>query len=119
VRGDGIRIVVPTPEDAAGSVQLLLDRGVDIDSFNTAGNTALHAAITRGDAVVKVLASRHARLIKNKAGVTPLDLASGAGGRGGRGGAGRGAAGRGGPAPARESTLAILRQYYPEAAKTN
>jgi hypothetical protein len=33
VRGDGIRIVVPTPEDAAGAVQLLLDRGVDIDSF--------------------------------------------------------------------------------------
>jgi ankyrin repeat protein len=120
VRGDGIRIVVPTPEDAAGAVQTLLDHGVDIDSFNTAGNTALHAAITRGDAVVTVLASRHARLIKNKAGVTPLDLASGGGGRGGRGGAGRGGAGRGGPAaPARESTLAILRQYYPEAAKTN
>ena len=117
VRGDGIRIVVPTPEDAAGSVQLLLDRGVDIDSFNSAGNTALHAAITRGDAVVKVLASRHARLIKNKAGVTPLDLASGAGpGRGGRGGAGRGGGGRAG-APPRESTLAILRQYYPEAGK--
>jgi ankyrin repeat protein len=119
VRGDGIRIVVPTPEDAAGAVELLLDRGVDIDSFNTAGNTALHAAITRGDAVVKVLASRHARLIKNKAGATPIDLASG-GGRGGRGGAGRGAGGRGGPAvPARESTLAILRQYYPEATKAN
>ena len=119
VRGDGIRIVVPTPEDAAGSVQLLLDRGVDIDSFNTAGNTALHAAINRGDAVVKVLASRHARLIKNKAGVTPLDLASGGGaGRGGRAGAGRGGGGRGGAAP-RESTLAILRQYYPEAGKPN
>jgi hypothetical protein len=81
---------------------------------------ALHAAIARGDAVVKVLASRHARLIKNKQGATPLDLASGGGGRGGRGGAGRGAGGgRGGPgAPPRESTLAILRQYYPEA-KTN
>ncbi|HET9024742.1 MAG TPA: ankyrin repeat domain-containing protein [Burkholderiaceae bacterium] len=118
VRGDGIRIVVPTQEDAAGAVQLLLERGVDIDSFNTAGNTALHAAIARGDAVVKVLASRHARLIKNKAGATPVDLASGAG-RGGRGGAGRGAGGRGGPAPARESTLAILRQYYPEATKAN
>lgn len=65
--------------------------------------------------MVKVLASRHARLIKNKAGVTPLDLASGAGpGRGGRGGAGRGGGGRAG-APPRESTLAILRQYYPEA----
>lgn len=108
VRGDGIRIVVPTPEDAAGSVQLLLDRGVDVDSFNTAGNTALHAAVNRGDAVVRVLASRKARLIKNKAGVTPLEVAQGAGGRGGRG--------RGGAPPRpRESTLAIFQQYYPDA----
>jgi hypothetical protein len=68
---------------------------------------------------VKLLASRHARLIRNKAGVTPLDLASGGGGRGGRG-AGRGAGGPGrGAPPARESTLAILRQYYPEASKPN
>lgn len=108
VRGDGIRIVVPTAESAAESVQLLLDRGVDIDSFTTAGNTALHAAVNRGDAVVRVLASRGARLIRNKAGVTPLDMASGTGG--GRGGRGRGAA-----APRRESTLAILRQFYPQA----
>jgi hypothetical protein len=42
--------------------------------------------------------------------VTPLDLASGAGG--GRGGRGRG----GPPREPRESTLAILRQFYPEAA---
>ena len=112
VRGDGIRIVVPTAENAAESVRLLLDTGVDIDSFTTAGNTALHAAINRGDPVVRVLASRGARLIRNKAGVTPLDLASGTGG-GGRGGRGRGGA------PRRESTLAILKQFYPEAAKTN
>lgn len=112
VRGDGIRIVVPTAENAAESVRLLLDRGVDIDSFTTAGNTALHAAINRGDPVVRVLASRGARLIRNKVGVTPLDLASGTGG-GGRGGRGRSGA------PRRESTLAILKQYYPEAAKTN
>ncbi len=108
VRGDGIRIVVPTPDDAAASVKLLLDSGVDVDSFNTAGNTALHAAINRGDAVVKVLAERRARLIRNKQGQTPLDLASGGGGRGGRG--------RGGPPrAARQSTLAILKQFYPEA----
>ena len=109
VRGDGIRIVVPTAESAAESVQLLLDRGVDIDSFTTAGNTALHAAVNRGDPVVRVLASRGARLIRNKAGVTPLDLASGAGG--GRGGRGRG----GPPREARVSTMAIFRQFYPEA----
>jgi ankyrin repeat protein len=112
VRGDGIRIVVPTAENAAEAVRLLLDRGVDIDSFTTAGNTALHAAINRGDPVVRVLASRGARLIRNKAGATPLDLASGTGG-GGRGGRGRGGA------PRRASTLAILKQYSPDAAKTN
>ncbi len=113
VRGDGIRIVVPTAESAAESVRLLLDRGVDVDSFTTAGNTALHAAINRGDPVVRVLASRGARLIRNKAGVTPLDIVSGVGG--GRGGRGRG----GPPRESRESTLAILRQYYPEVVKTN
>ncbi len=115
VRGDGIRIVVPTAENAAESVRLLLDRGVDIDSFTTAGNTALHAAVNRGDPVVRVLASRGARLIRNKAGVTPREIASGTGG-GGRGG--RGGRGPGG-APRRESTLEIFRQYYPEASKTN
>jgi ankyrin repeat protein len=86
VRGDGIRIVTPTADGAAEAVQLLLDRGMDVDAFNNTGNTALHAAVNRGDAVVKVLVARGARLIKNKAGFTPLDLASGAGGRGGRGG---------------------------------
>ena len=89
VRGEGIRIVVPTAEGAAEAVQLLLDRGMDLDAFNTAGNTALHGAVGRGEAVVKLLASRGATLnLKNKAGFTPLDLALGSGGRGrgGRGG---------------------------------
>jgi ankyrin repeat protein len=115
LRGEGIRIVVPTPEGAAEAVQLLLEHGVDADAFNNAGNTAMHAAITRGDPVVRVLASRHARLIKNKAGVTPIDLATGGGRAGGRGGRG------GPPREPRESTLAILRQYYPGAVpdKTN
>jgi ankyrin repeat protein len=87
LRGEGIRIVVPTPEGAAEAVQLLLDQGMDVDAFNNAGNTALHAAVNRGDAVVKLLVSRGARLVKNKAGFTPLDVALGRGGRGGRGGA--------------------------------
>jgi ankyrin repeat protein len=97
LRGEGIRIVTPTPEGAAEAVRLLIERGMDVDAFNNAGNTALHAAVARGDAVVRVLVSHGARLIKNKAGVTPLDLAQGAGGRGGRGGI------------VRESTAAILR----------
>jgi ankyrin repeat protein len=97
LRGEGIRIVTPTPEGAVEAVQLLLDRGMDVDAFNNAGNTALHGAVTRGDAVVKLLVSRGARLVKNKAGFTPLDLALGAGGRGGRGGV------------VRESTATLLR----------
>jgi uncharacterized protein len=99
LRGEGIRIVVPTVDSAVEAAALLLDRGVDPDAFNTAGNTALHGAVNRGDAVVKLLASRGASLgIKNKAGFTPLDQAMGRGGRGGRGGV------------VRESTAALLRQ---------
>jgi ankyrin repeat protein len=100
LRGEGIRIVVPTPERAAEAVSLLLERGMDPDAFNTNGQTALHAAVTRGDAVVKVLLARGAKIdMKNKAGFTPLDVAEGRGGRG-----------RGGAAPpTRESTAALLR----------
>jgi ankyrin repeat protein len=97
LRGDGIRIVTPNAEGAAEAVQLLLDQGMDVDAFNNAGNTALHAAVNRGDAVVKLLVSRGARLVKNKAGFTALDLALGSGGRG-RGGA-----------TVRESAAALLR----------
>jgi ankyrin repeat protein len=97
--------VTPTPEGAVEAVQLLLDQGMDVDAFNNAGNTALHGAVARGDAVVKLLVSRGARLLKNKAGFTPLDLALGAGGRGGRGGT------------VRESTAALLRPLaQPSAA---
>jgi ankyrin repeat protein len=87
VRGEGIRIVVPTADGAAEAVKLLLDRGMDPDAFNTAGNTAVHGAVGRGEAVIRTLASHGATLnMKNKAGFTPLDLALGQGG--GRRGAG-------------------------------
>ncbi len=104
LRGEGIRIVVPTPEGAVEACKLLLDRGMDVDAFNNAGNTALHGAVGRGDAVVKFLAERGATLtLKNKAGFTPLDLAMGQGGRGGRGGV------------VRESTAALLKQLMSQA----
>ena len=101
LRGEGIRIVIPTAEGAIEALTLLLDRGMDVDAFNNAGNTALHAAVGRGDDVVKFLASRGASLnLKNKAGFTPLDVALGkAGGRGGRG-----------AGVVRESTAALLRE---------
>jgi ankyrin repeat protein len=105
LRGEGIRIVVPTAEGAVEACALLIERGMDIDAFNNAGNTALHGAIVRGDAVVKFLASRGATLtLKNKAGFTPLDLAMGQGGRGGRGGV------------VRESTAALLKQLIQQQA---
>jgi ankyrin repeat protein len=99
LRGEGIRIVVPTPEGAIDACALLIERGMDIDAFNNAGNTALHGAVGRGDAVVKFLASKGATLtLKNKAGFTPLDIAMGQGGRGRGGGV------------VRESTAALLKQ---------
>ena len=103
IRGEGIRIVVPTPESAIEAMTVLLDREVDVDAFNNAGNTALHAAVARGDSVVK---SRGASLnLKNKAGFTPLDVAEGkGGGRGGRGGG-----------VVRESTAALLKQLMEQS----
>jgi ankyrin repeat protein len=103
LRGEGIRIVTPTEQGAVDAVTLLLDRGMEADAFNAAGNTALHSAINRGDEVVKLLVSRGASLhLKNKAGLTPIDLASGAGGRGGRGGV------------VRESTSKLLKELAAE-----
>jgi ankyrin repeat protein len=104
LRGDGPRIPVPTEKGAIDAVQLLLDRGVDVNAFNDAGQTALHGAVARGDLVVKFLAEHGADLTaKNKVGQTPLDLALGVGGRRGRG-------------VVRESTAALLRQLMAKAA---
>ena len=104
LRGEAIRIVVPTPEGAVEACTLLLDRGVDVNAFNTAGQTALHGAVGRGEPVVELLVARGATLTKNKAGLTPLDIANGAGGRGGRGGV------------VREGAAAILKKLAPDAA---
>jgi ankyrin repeat protein len=103
IRGEGIRIVIPTEAGAVEAITLLLDRGVDVNAVSATGNTALHAAIGRGDAVVRLLAEHGAVLLANNAGFTALDLALGAGGRGGRGGT------------VRESTAALIRQLYPDA----
>jgi ankyrin repeat protein len=98
-RGDGPRLPAPTEETAIAAVKLLLDRGADIHYFNDAGNTVLHAAVARGDNLVKFLVEQGARIsAQNKAGFTPLDIAEGAGGR------------RGGRGPARETTVALLKR---------
>ena len=103
LRGEGIRIVTPTESGAVEAVTLLLDRGLDVNAVNATGATALHGAVGRGDAVVKLLAENGAALIRNNAGFTALDLALGLGGRGGRGGT------------VRESTAALLQRLYPGA----
>ena len=80
--------VGPEP-DAIETVKILLDRGVDIDSFNDAGQTVLHAVAMRGRGgqeegpntvesldLIRYLVSRGGRLdIKDKANRTPLDMA--------------------------------------------
>jgi ankyrin repeat protein len=67
-----------TPEEAVATIELLLSRGLDINGTNTAGDTALHAAISaRASAeIVKALVERGANLnVPNKRGQTPLAIA--------------------------------------------
>ena len=106
VAGGQPRLPDPDGARAIEAMQLLLARGVDIDAFNTTGQTAVHAAAGRGaDSVVKFLAGKGATLnLPDKQGRTPLDVALGVGGGGGQ---------RGGVA-VRESTATLLRQLMAE-----
>jgi len=91
-----------TSQTTVDALNLCLDNGIDINAFNTTGQTALHIAAGRGlDDVVKFLAGHGAKLTRtDKQGRTPLDVALGVG-------AGAGTRGAGGP---RASTAAVLRQ---------
>jgi ankyrin repeat protein len=66
-----------TPEDAKTAIQLLLDRGLDINATNDAGDTAMHAAAFRGsEEIIRCLVAKGANLrAKNRQGRTPLDVA--------------------------------------------
>ena len=81
------------------AVKLLVEHGVDVNAFNTNGQTILHNAAARGaNTIIQYVAEKGARLDKkDKQGRMPLDIASGAGGGRGRGGRGN------------ESTAALLR----------
>ena len=82
-------------------LKVLLDRHVNVNAQNDAGQTALHFAVLSSDESVKLLAAAGAKLdIKDRQGKTPLDFALGGGGRGRAGG----------PPVVREGTAALLRQ---------
>jgi ankyrin repeat protein len=104
-----------TPESPVfQTIKLCLDRGADVNATNAGGETLLHLAVSRGDAIVKLLAERGAKLdARDKQGRTPLDVALGVPGAPAAP-AGRGRGGRGGggaaPAPVSQSTVKLLRE---------
>lgn len=98
-------------QNTLDAMSLLLAKGADVNAVNDNGESALHIAVTRGDALVRFLVERGARLdLKDKAGRTALDVAMGVpGAAGGRGRGGR-AGGPPTPGPVRESTAALLKE---------
>ena len=79
LRGEGIRIVVPTPEGAVEAVTLLLERGMDVDAFNTTGRPRCTAPSAGARPVVKLLASRGATLSQEQGGLHAARHRDGAG----------------------------------------
>ena len=86
LRGEGIRIVVPTPEGAVEAVTAAARSRHGRRRVQQRRQTALHGAVGRGDAVVKLLASRGATLTSRTRPASRRSTSRGAGGRGGRGG---------------------------------
>ena len=100
-------------DDALEAVRLCLDRGADVNAFNTNGLTALHVAVERSDRIVKLLADRGAELdLKDKDGRTPLDIAMGVNASTFQGRRGAAAAVR------RESTVVLLHQIMDSSGRT-
>jgi hypothetical protein len=106
-----------TESGAIQAVRLCVERGVDVNATRDNGQTALHSAAgAGGDAVIKILAENGAKLdLKDKQGLTALDVASGRGGGGGRRGGGGGGGGAG-PGQPRPTTVALLRQLMGQPA---
>jgi ankyrin repeat protein len=100
------------PEQATiDAMSLLLGKGADVNAVNDNGESALHISVTRGDALVRFLVEKGARLdLKDKSGRTPLDVAMGVPGAAGGRGRGARAGGPPAPGPVRESTAALLKE---------
>ncbi|HEX5107212.1 MAG TPA: ankyrin repeat domain-containing protein [Vicinamibacterales bacterium] len=118
--GRGARMVT-ADSPVFQTIKLCLEHGADVNATNASGETLLHQAVQRGDALVRLIAERGAKLdARDKQGRTPLDVAMGVAapapagrGRGGRPG-GAGAA----PAQASESTVKLLRELTNAEATT-
>ncbi len=101
--------MVATSLDA---IKMLVEHGVDVNAFNTNGQSIVHSAAGRGaNAILQYAVEKGARLDrKDKQGRTPLDIADGGGGgRGGRGGA-RGGGGGGGGGGGNQATAELIRK---------
>jgi len=70
-----------TEEEAIAAIQFCLDHGIDINAVNVKGENAVHGAAHRGaDEIVSFLAAHGAKVdVKNKAGLTPAEIAIGKG----------------------------------------
>jgi|SRR5579862_1728100 len=65
-----------TEAAAIEAIKLCLELGMDINAYNDTGLTPLHISVNRGDAVMKYLVERGAKLdMKDKQGKTPLETA--------------------------------------------
>jgi ankyrin repeat protein len=99
-----------TQAEASEAIKLLIGGGADVNAVDVRGLTALHGAALLGfDDVIRTLAAQNAHLdVKDKRGITPLDMALGKGGGLGRGGAG---------ATAHQSTADLLKQLLANNAQ--
>jgi ankyrin repeat protein len=99
-----------TQAEASTAIKLLVEGGANVNAVDVRGLTALHGAALLGfDDVIRTLAAQKATLdVKDKRGITPLDMALGKGGGLGRGGEG---------AVAHQSTADLLKQLLANNAQ--
>jgi uncharacterized protein len=84
VRGEDPSLLHPSEDGSIEIIKMLLDQGMDLNTANNQGLTALHGAVQRsqgtgngtGEKIISFLVNHGARLdIRDKKGRTPLDLA--------------------------------------------